>query len=347
MKDRRIPPKITPGNGETGLFFSTLFRHCQERRFITSLANLRHESKKYPFASILTLRGDRAERFVRRYDKPGRATYACVSTLIRGAARRNKHTLAELACLHVDIDSKGVVEDAGTVARVLASLPLPPTMTVLSGHGVHAYWRFNSPIVATPESIVHIEGMLRRLVAVLAGDPACAHEACLMRVPGSHNSKRGEWLEVRIDGLGDNDYGPGQLERWLASETNSRLRRKSAGGETIRYGVRRDSSKLRRISDPATWDGPVNVAERLAKMQHQDPIHGVHLTQLSVTAAMLLRGYSIDHVVAVVLEATMDSVGCDREWDWPGEREKIEEMCVTWLAKHPVFTYEDLEGWSW
>jgi putative DNA primase/helicase len=87
---------------------------------------------------------------------------------------------------------------------------------------------------------------------------------------------------------------------------------------------------------------PIDVAGRLAEMTYHGPGESsVHNTQLSVTAAMLRRGYPVDEVVARVMEATAIAAGREGAgWDWRAEERTVRAMCRSWLEKHPQFVLE-------
>jgi hypothetical protein len=62
----------------------------------------------------------------------------------------------------------------------------------------------------------------------------------------------------------------------------------------------------------------------------------IHPTQVSVSAALLNRGHSIDEVTEILLEATHAAAGVfGQRWNWRREEAAIHKMCETWLEKHP------------
>ena len=85
---------------------------------------------------------------------------------------------------------------------------------------------------------------------------------------------------------------------------------------------------------------PIDVEARLGAMTYQGAgDSGIHATQISVTAALLNRGQSIDEVVGIVLAATRAAAGHFGErWNWRREERAIRGMCETWLTKHPEIT---------
>jgi hypothetical protein len=80
------------------------------------------------------------QQFVRKWDRPGRGLYFCVSTIKPGASTRKKETIAEINGLHVDIDFRSVEGTPEDVERALRQVQLLPSKVVRSGGGLHAYW---------------------------------------------------------------------------------------------------------------------------------------------------------------------------------------------------------------
>ena len=112
------------------------------------------------------------------------------------SAAAPRANLAELTGLHADIDFKSVAATEAEILAALEALPLLPNRVNHSGHGMHAYWLFKKALTANEDNIARLEAALKRLATVVAGDPAVCEAARLMRLPGSHNSKNGDWLEV-------------------------------------------------------------------------------------------------------------------------------------------------------
>jgi hypothetical protein len=86
-----------------------------------------------------------------------------------------------------------------------------------------------------------------------------------------------------------------------------------------------------------TFVAPIDVERRLAEMQYRGPGEtGIHLTQLSTTAALLVRGWRVEDVVVRVLQATREAAGpAGRSWSWRVEARGLRDMCRSWLDKHP------------
>jgi len=86
------------------------------------------------------------DAFARRHNISGVGVFDCVSLLAEGATRRSKETVGEVDKLCGDIDLKDVVESADEIIRRLETSLLPPSVIILSGHGVHAKYVLKTSI---------------------------------------------------------------------------------------------------------------------------------------------------------------------------------------------------------
>ena len=315
-------------------FLAALFKRSAAPVFVTSLANDRAATRRIPPRSVVTRDGDLVDRFVAKWDQPERGLFFCVATLKPGITRRAKENLDEIVCLHADLDAKHIAATPEETQEVLSSAPLP-SLAVSSGHGLHLYWRLQQALPATPGNIERVETALKKVSDVYAGDRAVCECARLMRVPGSHNSKNGEWTPVRVVRWHGKSYSLEALEEWLATAKPLLQRRPS---EKRAAGAADAFSELARAQVIVP---PIDVDARLATMEYRGPGEsGIHNTQLATTAALLNRGWPIDHVVARVLDATAVAVGREgRGWDWRQEERDLRLMCRSWLAKHPCAVF--------
>jgi hypothetical protein len=298
--------------------------------FVSSLLNDNRGGEQF----IATRALDEIAAFARRQDQPGRGVYYCVATLRPDARGRSKGTLDELNCLHADIDFKGLDAEPDEVRRALRALPCPPPVVNLSGYGLHVLWLFREALAATPENIAEVERLLRRLADVLAADPAAAECSRLLRLPGTHNTKRGGRVEV-VSEVHEptRRYDLAELAEWL-DEARPLLHPADGGN-----GAAADNpfAAFGRQHGGDGYQPPVDVEQRLAEMRHHGPgDSALHPTQLSVTAALLTRGWPVEEVVARVLAATRAAVGAEgASWDWSRTERDLRRMCEGWLAKHP------------
>jgi hypothetical protein len=315
-------------------FLAALFKRSAAPVFVCSLANDRSATRRIPPRSVVTRDGELVERYAAKWDAPERGLFFCVATLQPGVSRRAKSNLAEIVTLHADLDSKNIAATPEEIQAALASkVPPLPSIAVFSGHGLHLYWRLQQALSATPENIERIEVALRKVAGVFAGDPAVCECSRLMRLPGSHNTKAGEWLPVHVVSSLDTSYSIEALEKWLSTAEPLLQRRPSE--------KRTGTNAFSELGEAQVFAAPVDIDERLAAMEFHGPDEfSVHHTQLSVSAALLTRGWPIDAVVARVLDATIAAVGRDgRSWDWEKEERDLRLMCRKWLEKHPQVVF--------
>src|SRR5215471_6434444 len=153
--------------------------------------------------------------FACKWDRPRRALYWAVNTVKPNARRRCKENVSEINCLHADIDFKDIIETPDEARRALRQLMYPPTIVNFTGHGLHVLWLFKEAIEATPGSIAEVEALLRLLADHVGADLQAAEVARLLRLPASHNTKNGEWLEVFTELDTGRRYILDDLRDWL------------------------------------------------------------------------------------------------------------------------------------
>lgn len=98
-------------------------------------------------------------------------------------------------------DGAGTGNDSITLFRALftdldGGLPpggfaLEPSMLVQSSPGKYqAYWTLKEPVAVTAESRKLYRGLLKGIITVTGGDPKCADERRILRLPGFSHHKR-------------------------------------------------------------------------------------------------------------------------------------------------------------
>src|SRR5262249_3495746 len=99
----------------------------------------------------------------------------------------------------VDVDLKNVAQSRDEVLDcAINKLALRPSQIVDSGYGLHLKWFLKEPLVDSA-GMERAELTMRRLVRLLAGDPAPTSGASVLRCVGSHNSKlAGERRECKV-----------------------------------------------------------------------------------------------------------------------------------------------------
>ena len=277
--------------------------------------------------------------FCTKWDRPGRGLFFCVGTLRPDAvptekgSYRTKDNVSEMHVVHSDIDLKDITIPLGEVVVRLRHLPLRPSIIVMSGHGVHAYWLLKEGL--GQEHREAIEAALKQLADLVGGDLQVAECSRLMRLPGTHNTKAEAWTEVVIvEADYDLRYDLVQLEEMLA-ELSPIIERRESKAHTRNHI---SDNPFLAVAARFGFKAPIDVEQRLAAMAFKgNGDAAIHATQLSVTAALLTRGTPADDVVGIVLEATRAAAGPFGErWNWRREERTVREMCEGWVRKNPT-----------
>lgn len=164
--------------------------------------------------------------------KEGRSLYVGIAprrASLTPGKRGGRADLVGSPALWVDIDCaegehapppKGELPTMGEARQILASCPAPPSFTVASGGGIHAYWLLDEPVDALCpifrswkaywDSVTETTG---KWVDRSAFDPARS-----LRLPGSVNPKGGRNVPVVLELPED-----GAPKRWSLDEISSLL----------------------------------------------------------------------------------------------------------------------------
>jgi hypothetical protein len=311
-------------------FVNLWFGATEQPVYICSLANERGDVNEPSERHLSTRNADELTRFIAKWDRARRGLFFCVST-VHANKVRNKDNVAEIPGLWADIDFKNVIDDEASILRRVKTLPLPPSIIVRSGNGLHLYWKFKEPLAINTDSAETIErvGAALKLLADLVGaDMQVTQVAALMRLPGTHNSKRDEWKPVEIESSGDREYGLDDIETMLYECAPIVLRkvRPSQDNEIDPYAA---------VLKSMGFKPPVDVPKRLAAMTYMGGNDaGIHGTQLSVSASLLTAGVDVEEVVSLVLEATRAAAGdYGMRWNWKIEERELRKACATWVRK--------------
>jgi len=130
----------------------------------------------------------------------------CPARQSKSERERTEQTdVCAVPALFVDVDTQEDPAKAGkrvplnveTAIGGLAALPVPPSLLVRSGRGVHAYWLLEEPLyVDGPERLEDAKATLKgfaRSVAAVTGwadlDTKASEPARVLRVPGTQNHK--------------------------------------------------------------------------------------------------------------------------------------------------------------
>jgi putative DNA primase/helicase len=89
--------------------------------------------------------------------------------------------------VYADLDAKSD-EGISALVRRVEAFPLPPSVLVASGGGLHPYWLLEEPLdLTTLEILARFECVLRGVAGMLHADLAAAEAARVLRPPGTLN----------------------------------------------------------------------------------------------------------------------------------------------------------------
>jgi hypothetical protein len=249
--------------------------------------------------------------FIARWDLHERGLFYCASTLKQGSRARNKESTAELPMLFADIDLKDVNEDVEEIERKLKALRFPPSIIVRSGNGVHSMWLLTEALDVQADGMRdRIEDDLRQLADLVGGDLQVCEVARILRLPGTHNTKRGEYKEVLIthpvdisDDAQVMRHDLTDLEEWFGEQSPIILRKERPRAVPVSQAG--DDCPYKAYAKEHGIKHPIDVEERLNAMMYMGVgENSIHATQIAVAASMVNSGHTDEEIVEVLLSAT-------------------------------------------
>jgi phage/plasmid-associated DNA primase len=281
--------------------------------------------------------------FVNRWNRPGRGLYYCMSTIGEGKPR-NKDNCLETPAFVIDVDFKDIDCSPAAAENLIKTLRLPPTGVIRTGHGLHVVWMLKEAL-ATHEFLSSIETVLRQLCDVIGGDLAVAHPAALLRLPGSHNSKNGEWTEVEVVSWADRFYELDDIEEWL-SEQSIVIKRKTANENTIAAQRSEDvpgTNPYLEFANQIGWKPPIDVAQRLEQMRYMGPGDtGIFRTQTQVCGRMVHDGVAENDIFQAIMVYTHRAAGGHgANWNWAKEEKRVRKLIAWTQEKHGVIQQDE------
>lgn len=308
-------------------FFRDVTEHAVELRSLTN-------DRSGPPKPLFTRDPEMIEAHCRRFDVPDRGMYFGVCTRLLGASQGRRADLAECRALWSDIDClKDGIDKAEAIAAV-KSLPIPPSVIIDSGGGLHLYWLLIEAIdirAGEDDAEEHVTAALRQIADVVAGDPVVCELARVMRVPGTMNGKReGEPAIVSIVEASWKSYDFDEIVSWLDWQRPI-LRAPSTQTEA-------PTNPFLAASLRAGFKPPIDVERALEAMSYGGiGDTSIHQTQLRVSAALAHAGRPEDEIVAMLLDATRAAAGEHaKAWNWRREEQSIRAMTVGAKAKFGV-----------
>ena len=133
----------------------------------------------------------RIQRFLDGCEKAKLGAFFGVALRSQASLKDRKGDAAHcqtLACLFVDADDKHLGEEE--TRRRIDACPLPPSIIVESGAGLHVYWMLKRPFYLKKE-MAAAKRWLRHIAASVADevDESVSEPARVLRIPGSYNYK--------------------------------------------------------------------------------------------------------------------------------------------------------------
>jgi hypothetical protein len=264
----------------------------------------------------------KADEFTARWNKPGIGVYDCIGTLKDGAKTRCKETIAELDRVICDLDLKNIAQSRAEIIDAVKSLLLEPSEIRDSGNGLHIIWLLKEP-VNDEAGLAEAEAIMKRLVTLLAGDPAPTHRAALLRRLGSLNTKGGG---SKLCHVIENSGKPYDISEF-ADMFN-------LYGQPLLTLKPRDEPAAQ-AHDAADTD-PVDVEARLAAIAYQGSGNtSIHTTWKDCMGSMLRAGVPMLEAVEQILAATAARCQNDPAKElWP---KRLMELASWYLTKFPEF----------
>jgi len=216
--------------------------------------------------------------------------------------------------------------EAGALEH-LKHFPFEPSFLIRSGGGFHPYWKFSSPQRPNNDVLV----LLRRVTDLVGGDPAVAHFAAILRIPGTLNSKYAVvgppgFVKVKIDPRSTGRrYSFGDLFGAVKDCPVCKGYSLNVGVEDYPpppsplseipekfYALLRGNEKVRR-----TWEG------RRPDLRDQSRSG----YDMSMTAQLVHQGYSDEEILTVLMDMPSGKGGAGRiDYFMHGLRKVRQEM---------------------
>jgi len=191
------------------------------------------------------------ESFIGKCDLKERENgiYFAAATLKPGAPSRQAENCHQFPSIFADIDDKNHDLPRGAILDRLKQVETPPTLIIDSGHGLQPHWLLSEP----SDDADRIVAARKKIQDLTASDPV--HDAPrIMRLPGTHNSKCGDWLEAKIvSHHPERRYSLEALQDWLDRQ----------GVIISRKQKERPQMERRRLNGYADHDDEARISEAL------------------------------------------------------------------------------------
>jgi len=320
---------------ETIEFLSAFFRDTEQAVELRALRNNGGATQQ-----LFTRNPDEVVAYCQHYDGLGWGLYFGLATrdsLNLGGKREN---LRELPCLWAEIDIHKFGMSVEQAVAILLSCPLPPSLIVSSGRGLHVYWLLSPPLSVTAAPFgedaekIRVELVTRSFVRIFHGDQNAVDVTRVLRLPGTHNTKEGTLLPCRVLEASWVRYELEQVEAFAALSPVLIAPEAAPSGPTGQEEAAPDDPYA---AYGTNWREPFDMG-RLDLMSYQDADNPIHQTRLKAAASMVQRGELADEAIFdCLLAATHRAAGLAGErWNWKQEEAAIHREIASAHKKWPV-----------
>ena len=312
---------------ETIEFLSAFFRDTAETVELRALRNLGGAEKP-----IFTRNPDDVVAYCQHHNRLGNGIFFGLATRDSQRLGGKREHCRELPCLWAEIDIHKFGMTVEEACLILLSCPLPPSVIVSSGRGLHVYWLLREPLSVTWAPMgedaekARVEVATRGLARIFNGDTNACDITRVLRLPGTHNTKEGSLLPCRV------------LEAsWARYELEEVEEFAQTCRELIAAPATEPVTTIPPADDPYAaygfnWREPFDLS-KLDRMIFKDRELPIHDTRLRAVAKLVEAGVPDEEVFARALAATERAVAeapatpeVVRErsrWDWREEAATI------------------------
>ena len=318
---------------ETIEFLTAFFRDTSEAVELRALPN-GSGTPKVEF----TRNPLRVTAFCQHYDRLGSGVYFGVATRDEAGRGGKREHCRELPAAWTEIDLEKFGMSVEVAVGILLACPLPPSVIVFSGHGLHVYWLLAAPLSVTYAPFgedaekARVERVTRSFVRIFRGDPNAVDLTRVLRLPGTHNTKEGTLLPCRVLEASWTRYELEQVEAFAALSPVLIAAEDAPASEPAANLPPDDPY----AAYGTNWREPFDMG-RLDLMSYQDADNPIHQTRLKAAASMVQRGeLDDDAIFERLLAATHRAAGLAGErWDWRREEAAIQREIASAHKKWP------------
>jgi len=314
---------------ETIEFLSAFFRDTSEAVELRALPN----GSGVPKVEF-TRNPLRVIAFCQHYDKLGWGVYFGVATRDEAGRGGGREYCRELPALWAEIDIHKFGMSVEQAVAILLACPLPPSLIVSSGRGLHVYWLLSPPLSVTYAPFgedaekTRVELVTRSFVRIFHGDQNAVDLTRILRLPGTHNTREGDLKPCRVLEASWARYELEQVEAFAALSPILIAAEDAPAAEPAADPPPDDPY----AAYGTNWREPFDLG-RLDRMIWKDPDFPIHENRLRAIAKLVEQGTPDEEIFARALAATERAVAeapptpeTLRErarWNWKAEEATI------------------------